>query len=80
MISTVTTTTVAIVNSIDIVSSLSLVAILLLIALLIQKEVVTGAAPTPRTAAYGRILNFAIAPLLLGFVFIAVVRLSDFFH
>ena len=76
MISTVTTTTVSTVTSVALAASLGLIAIVVLLALLIQKEVLT-ASTSPRARALSRVLNTAIVPLLMGFGFIAVVKVLE---
>lgn len=76
MISTVTTSTVTTVTTVALALSVSLVAIITLLALLIQKEVLT-ASDSPRGRTLSRVLNIAIAPLLLAFLLIAVVQVSN---
>ena len=76
MISTVTTSTVTTVATATFAASLTLVAILGLLILLFQKEVVSssdGSVPTGLSKA----LNIAIAPLLLSFLFIALVKIAE---
>ncbi len=73
MVSTVTTTTVTTVTTFALGASLGLIVIVLLLALLLQKEVLT-AATGGRAKALSRSLNTAIVPLLIGFGFIAIVR------
>lgn len=73
MISTVTTTTVTTITAVTLASSLALLAIIALLALLIQKEILS-AASGQRARALSRALDVAILPLLLSFIFIAIVR------
>ena len=81
MISTVTTSTVTTVANTSLAAGLGLMLTLALIALLIVKEL-TGAYVTTRNKAGGtncaavfdRVLNVAIAPFLLVFAFIVVVK------
>ena len=81
MVVTVTTSTVSTVSSVTSVTSVTTVSLALSLALglilsltlfflLIQKEVLT-ASTGMRAQAMSRVLNVAIAPLLLSFVFIA---------
>jgi hypothetical protein len=78
MISTVTTTTVTAVTTatVAIVSGLSLLALVTLLGLLVSKEVVS-ASDQPRLRTLSKVLNVAIVPLLLGFLFIAVVNILE---
>jgi hypothetical protein len=48
----------------------------MLLALLIQKEVFAGSS-SPRAQALSRVLNMAVVPLLLGFGFVAVVKVLE---
>ena len=73
MISTVTTTTVTTVTSVALAASLALLAMVALLIFLIQKEILS-AGTSERAQALSRVLNVAIVPLLLSFVFIAVVK------
>ena len=75
MVSTVTTTTVTTVASATagVAAQMSLVAIVTLLGLLIAKEMVS-ASDRPLLKAFGRALNVAVVPLLMGFVLIAAVR------
>ena len=76
MISTVTTTTVSTVTTVALAASLGLIAIVVLLALLIQKEVLTSSSSSG-ARALSRALNIAIVPLLMGFAFIAVVKVLE---
>ncbi len=76
MISTVTTTTVTTVTTVALAASLGLIAIVVLLALLIQKEVLSSST-SARAQALSRALNVAIVPLLMGFAFIAVVKVME---
>jgi hypothetical protein len=73
MVSTVTTTTVTTVTTVALGASLGLIVIVLLLMLLVQKEVLT-AATSGRAKALSRSLNTAIVPLVIGFAFIAIVK------
>jgi hypothetical protein len=55
---------------------LGLIVIVLLLTLLIQKEVLT-ASSSSGARALSRALNTAIVPLLMGFAFIAVVKVLE---
>ncbi|MBE2235251.1 MAG: hypothetical protein IAE85_17275 [Anaerolinea sp.] len=76
MISTVTTTTVSTVTTVALAASLGLIAIVVLLALLIQKEVLSSST-SARAQALSRALNVAIVPLLMGFGFIAVIKVLE---
>ena len=73
MISTVTTTTVTTVTTVALAASLALFAIVVLLIMLIQKEILSVSTST-RGQTLSKILNIAIVPLLLVFVFTAVVK------
>ena len=76
MISTVTTSTVSILNTPAIAGSLAMIAILLLLALLLQKEVATASADS-RLRQLSRVLNFSIVPLLLVFIVVVVYKVAE---
>lgn len=76
MISTVTTTTVSTVTTVALSGALALVAVVALLLFLIQKEILS-ASENARAQALSRALNIAIYPLLLSFVFIAVVKVAE---
>ena len=76
MISTVTTTTVTTVATATLVASLGLIAVLLLLTFLVQKEILS-AASGQRAQVLSRLLNVAIWPLLLSFVFIVAVKVAE---
>jgi hypothetical protein len=76
MISTVTTTTVTTITALASAGSLALFGIVLLLAFLIQKELTT-ATENRFALALGRVLNIAVVPLLMAFVFIAVVQVAQ---
>ncbi len=76
MISTVTTSTVSTVTTAALAASLALLAIIAFLILLIQKEI-TSEAEGSRAKAFSQILNFAIVPLFLAFIFIAVVKAAQ---
>lgn len=71
MVSTITTSTVT-----TIAGSLAIIGILILLALLIQKEVVTSASGS-RYSKLGQALNIGIIPLLIAFVLLVIVKVSD---
>ena len=73
MISTVTTTTVTTVTSVALAASLGLLAIVFLLILLIQKEIFSVSSGY-RGQTLSKVLNMAIAPLLLVFIFTTVVK------
>lgn len=64
MISTVTTSTVAMITM---AGSFTLIGILVLFSLLIQKEL-ASASDNPKLKKLGRAVNFAIIPLLIVFI------------
>lgn len=76
MISTVTTTTVTTVTTVALSASLTLLAVVALLAFLIQKEILS-ATEGRRAQALSRTLNVAIVPLLVSFVFIAVIKVAQ---
>jgi hypothetical protein len=47
-----------------------------LLIFLIQKEILTAATGS-RARALARVLNLAIVPLLMSFIFIAVVKIAE---
>ncbi len=78
MISTVTTSTVTTVTTATLAmgAGLSLFAILTLLSVLIPKEIVS-ASDQPGLQALSRALNFAVIPLMLSFIFIAVIKVLE---
>jgi hypothetical protein len=76
VISTVTTSTVAILSTPAIAGSLAVIGILVLIALLIQKELATASADG-RMHRLSRLLNFAILPLMFGFILIVIFKVIE---
>jgi hypothetical protein len=76
MVSTVTTTTVSTVTTVVMAGSLGLVAVVTLLVLLVQREVITVNEGS-RAKALVRVLNIAIAPLLMGFALTAAVKVLD---
>lgn len=78
MISTVTTSTVTTVTTATLAmgAGLSLFAILTLLSVLIPKEIVS-ASDHPGLQGLNRALNVAVIPLMLGFVFIAAVKVFE---
>jgi hypothetical protein len=79
MISTVTTTTVTTVAALATPGSLAVFGIVLLLAFLVQKEL---ASASEGRFAYtlSRVLNVAIVPLLVAFVFIVAVKVAEILH
>jgi hypothetical protein len=73
MVSTVTTTTVTTVTTVVMAGSLALVAVVVLLILLVQKELI-AVNEGPRALALVRVLNIAIAPLLMAFAMGMVVK------
>ena len=76
MISTVTTSTVTTGATATFAASLALVAIISLLIFLIQKEVLS-ASSNDGAKAMSRVLNIAIVPLILSFLFIVVVKVAE---
>jgi len=76
MISTVTTATVSTVTTVALAGSLGLIAIITLLTLLVQKEI-ASADETQPSRALSRALNIAIVPLLIGFVMIVAVKVTE---
>jgi len=78
MISTVTTTTVTAITSstAGLAASLLLLAVLALLFFLIQKEILSNAT-NPRALAMSKVLNIAIVPLVMSFIFIVVVKVAS---
>jgi hypothetical protein len=76
MISTVTTTTVTTVATFANAGSLAVFGIILLLTFLVQKELASASEGRfGRTLA--RVLNVAIVPLLVSFVFIVAVKVLE---
>jgi hypothetical protein len=73
VISTVTTSTIATVTATGVAAGLGLIAVLALLALLVVREL-AGASTQPALQRAGRVLVVGIAPLLLAFAAIVVVR------
>jgi hypothetical protein len=76
MISIVTTSTIATVTTAAIAGSVSLIGIIVLFGLLIQKEVTTTS-NSQRLSRLGKVLNIAIIPLLIVFIFIVITKISE---
>ncbi len=76
MVSTVTTTTVSTVTTVAMAGSLALLAVVTLLILLIQREVI-AASEGPRAKVFVRVLNIAIAPLLMAFAMSMVVKVLE---
>ncbi len=76
MISTVTTSTIAAVNTASLAMFFGLVAAVTLLVMLIQKEVLTGS-EGERAHALSRVLNFAIVPLVVAFLMVLAVRITE---
>ena len=75
MISTITTSTSTI-TSAGLAGSFALIGVVVLLALLIQKEVASGTG-SKRLERFGKILNVSIIPLLIAFVLIAIIKVSE---
>jgi hypothetical protein len=76
MISTVTTTTVTTIASMATAGSLAVVGIVMLLALFLQKEL-ASASESRFARTLSRVVNVAIVPLLLGFVYIVLVKVIE---
>jgi hypothetical protein len=76
MVSTVTTTTVTTITALATAGTLALFGIVLLLIFLAQKEVASSN-ESPLALALGRVLNIAIVPLLLTFVFVVAVKVVE---
>ena len=76
MIATITTSTVTTVTTIALASSLTLVIVLMLLFFMVQKEILTVATDAKKKAL-SQAINIAIVPLLISFVFIAVVKVAE---
>ncbi len=76
MISTVTTSTVAIVTTTAMAGSLALISILTLLVLLVQREM-TVISEERFARVMGQALKVGIVPLLIAFVLIVVVRVVE---
>ncbi len=61
-----------------IAGSLSMVAVLVLLFLLIEKELASAARSEP-FQRLGRMLNVAIAPLLIAFMLILIIKVVEVF-
>jgi hypothetical protein len=79
MISTVTTTTVTTVAAFATGGALAVVGILTLLTMLVQKEL-SSASESRFATSLHRVLNVAIVPLLLAFVFIVGVQVFEIFR
>jgi hypothetical protein len=73
MVSTVTTTTVTTIAALATASSLAVFGIVLLLLFLVQKEL-ASATENRFALALGRVVNIAIVPLLLAFVFVVAFK------
>ena len=76
MISTVTTTTVTTITALATAGSLAMFGIVLLLAFLVQKEL-ASATESRFAFALGRVLNVAIVPLLLAFLFVVAIKVVE---
>lgn len=76
MISTVTTTTVTTVAAFATTGTLAVFGIVLLLTFLVQKEL-AGASEGRFAQILSRVLNVAIVPLLVSFVFIVAVKVVE---
>jgi hypothetical protein len=75
MISTVTTSTIGALAATS-AATLSMMAVVALMLLLVQKEIASSA-DEPRLVALAKVLDIALVPLLLTFLFIAAVRVAE---
>jgi hypothetical protein len=73
MISTVTTSTVAVIT---LAGSFSIIGVLILLTLLVQKEI-AGSAVNKQIKRVAKILNIGIAPLLIAFVLIVAGKVVE---
>ncbi|HET7080537.1 MAG TPA: hypothetical protein VFM49_24140 [Chloroflexia bacterium] len=78
MTSAVTTTTVTTVNTLALAGALSLVTVATLVGLLIYKQLLMTS-PAAGTTNLAKVLNVAIAPLILAFGLIMVAKLVTLF-
>ena len=76
MISIVTTSTVSAVTTVALAASLGLLAVVALLILLVQKEIISSASDS-RGQTFGRVLNVAIVPLFLVFLFLVAVKVAE---
>jgi hypothetical protein len=76
MISTVTTSTISTITTAALTGSVALIAILVLLALLIQKEL-TVTSENSRLQRVGRAINIGLAPLLIVFFVLVVVKVME---
>jgi hypothetical protein len=76
MISTVTTTTVTTVATFANAGSLAVFGIVLLLTFLVQKEL-ASASEGRFASMLSRVLNVAIVPLFVSFVFIVAVKVVE---
>jgi hypothetical protein len=76
MISTVTTTTVALLTDPAFLEPLGLIGALTLLALLVQKQIL-AATHDARMERVRRVMNIAILPLLAGFLLIVLQKMSS---
>jgi hypothetical protein len=73
MVSTVTTSTVSTITTVALAASLGLLLVVALLIFLVQKEIAAEAEGSS-AQAFAKILNIAIVPLFLAFIFIAVMK------
>jgi hypothetical protein len=76
VISTVTTSTIGAVAAVTSAATLSMMAVVALLLLLVQKEIASSA-DDPRLVALAKVLDIALVPVLLAFLFIAAVRVAE---
>jgi hypothetical protein len=67
---------VATLSNAALAASLGLIAVIALLIMLVQKELLS-AADGRKARVLSALLNVAIIPLLLGFVFIVLVKIAD---
>lgn len=76
MTTTVTTVTVSTVEAMALTGALGVLSTAILIALLLGKEIVTTSAE-PQAVPWSRILNIGLVPILLSFLFVVGLRISN---
>ncbi len=76
MISTVTTTTVSMLNNSAIAGSFAVIGVLVLVALLVQKEILSASDDT-HSQQLSRVMDVGILPLLLAFGLIVIFKIVE---
>jgi hypothetical protein len=81
MISTFTTSIIALENSTTLAGLLAMISILLLIGLLILKELAVSAeGSSAQKQRWMQVLNIAIGPLMIVFFLIVTSKIIEFLH